>query len=40
MQIPTDSHWTEVGEPYGRVKGRIERAEMELQPHTKNISIK
>ena len=24
MQIPTDKHWTEVGDPYGRVRVRIE----------------
>jgi hypothetical protein len=24
MQIPTDKHWTEVGDSYGRVSGKME----------------
>jgi hypothetical protein len=32
MQILTAIHWTEVGEPYGRVRGRIEGAEGDGNP--------
>jgi len=32
MQILTGNHWTEVGDPYGRVRGRIERAEGDGSP--------
>ena len=27
MKIPTANHWTEVGDPYERVRGRIESPE-------------
>jgi hypothetical protein len=27
MQIFTSNHWTEVGDPYGRVRGKTEVAE-------------
>jgi hypothetical protein len=27
MQIPTAKHWTEIGDSYGRVEGRIEDPE-------------
>ena len=32
MQIPTANHWTEVRDPYGRVRGRIEEAEGDGNP--------
>ena len=32
MQILTANHWTEVRDPYGRVRGRIEGAEGDGNP--------
>jgi hypothetical protein len=32
MQILTVNHWIEVGDPYGRVRGRIEGAEADGNP--------
>jgi hypothetical protein len=32
MQILRINHWTEVGDPYGRVRGRIEGAEGDGNP--------
>jgi hypothetical protein len=32
MQIPTAKHWTDVGDPHGRVKGRIEGTEGDGNP--------
>jgi hypothetical protein len=32
MQIPTPNHWTEIRGLYGRIRGRIERAEVEGDP--------
>jgi hypothetical protein len=32
MQILTANHWIEIGNPYGRVRGRIERAEGDGEP--------
>jgi hypothetical protein len=32
MQILTGSHWTEVGDQYGRVRGRTEGAEGDGNP--------
>ena len=32
MQVLTANHWTEVGDPYGTVRGRIEGAEGDGNP--------
>jgi hypothetical protein len=32
MQTPTDKHWKEVRDPYGRVRGRIEDPEGNRNP--------
>ena len=32
MQILTPNHWTEVWDPYGRIRGRIEGGEWDANP--------
>jgi hypothetical protein len=32
MQIPTDYHWAEFGDPCGRVRGRIESLQEDAKP--------
>jgi hypothetical protein len=32
MQILMANHWTEVGDPYERIRGRIEEAEGDSKP--------
>jgi hypothetical protein len=32
MQILPANHWTDVGDPYGRVRGRVEGAERNGNP--------
>jgi len=38
MQILIDSHWTEVGDFYGRVRGRIEGVERDGNPTGRTVS--
>jgi hypothetical protein len=32
MQTLLSNHWSEIGDPYGRIRGRIEGAEAEGNP--------
>jgi hypothetical protein len=32
MKILAPKHWTEVREPYGSIRGKIEKAEWEVDP--------
>jgi hypothetical protein len=32
MQIPTDKYWTELGNPYGKVRGMIEGSQRDGNP--------